>query len=54
MTMKCPQLSKPEEPKLHRWQNVEKTLEKPGSVGGAIPHITSLGADLLWLTGKCV
>ncbi len=37
LEMKCPQLSKPEEPKLHRWQNGEKTLGKPGSVGGPIP-----------------
>ncbi len=40
--------------KTPSWQNGEKTLGETGLSRGAIPHITSLGADLLWLTGKCV
>ncbi len=38
LEMKCPQLSKPEEPKLHPWQNGEKSLgETRLSRGGSSP-----------------
>ncbi len=33
------------EPKLHRWQNGEKTLGKTGSVGGQFPSGQTKGAQ---------
>ncbi len=48
--MKCPQLSKPEEPKLHRWQNGEKTLwETRLSRGGGSSPLASRTSSLFQL-----